>query len=51
MNQPRDQWSDWTDEALLEYEERLYDQEVAGDDVWFERDQVIREMNRRGLCD
>lgn len=42
-----DPWANWSDEALLEYEERLYDDELAGDDTWFLRDQVLWEINRR----
>jgi hypothetical protein len=44
-----DQWASWSDAALLEYEEQLYDLEVAGDDVWSMRDAVLWEINRRGL--
>jgi hypothetical protein len=41
-------YADWTTEALKEYEERLYDRELEGEDVWFERDQVVLwELNRR----
>lgn len=40
-------FADWTTEALKEYEERLYDAEVSGDDVWFERDQVLWELSYR----
>lgn len=40
---------DMTDEQLIELEESLYDAEVEGADTWFERDQVLWEMNRRGL--
>ena len=39
-----------TDEQLRDYEWRLYDREVEGEDTWFERDQVLWEMNRRGMC-
>lgn len=39
-------FSAWT-EALVEYEQRLYDEEVAGEDTWFERDQILWELNRR----
>jgi hypothetical protein len=42
-----DDLSTWTTEALRNYEERLYDQECAGEDTWFERDQVLWELNRR----
>lgn len=42
-------YADMSDDELKEMEERLYDEEVAGDDVWFERDQILREMNRRGM--
>lgn len=43
------EWSGWTDEQLRDYEERLYDDEVGGDDVWYLREQVLDEMRRRGL--
>jgi hypothetical protein len=46
-----DGFQDWTDEQLLDHEESLYDQEVDGADVWFERDQFLWEMNRRGMMD
>lgn len=46
-----DEWADWTDAQLKAFEERLYDREVDGEDCWFLRDQVLNEMNRRGLCD
>lgn len=42
-----DDLSAWTTEALREYEERLYDQEVAGEDVWFLRDKVLWELASR----
>jgi hypothetical protein len=42
-------FADWTTEALIEYEERLYDDEVAGEDTWFERDQVLWELNSRNF--
>jgi hypothetical protein len=38
-----------TDQELIALEEYLYDKEVEGDDTWAERDQVLWEMNRRGL--
>jgi len=44
-----DEWKDWSDQRLFDYEERLYDQEVSGYDTWFERDKVLWEMNRRNL--
>jgi hypothetical protein len=39
-----------TDEQLMALEEHLYDMEVEGCDTWYERDQLLWEMNRRGLC-
>jgi hypothetical protein len=45
------QYADWTTEALMEYEERLSDDEVDGKDTWFDRDQVLWELNRRGFGD
>lgn len=40
-------YSNWTTEALIEYEQRLFDDEVAGNDVWMERDQVLWELTYR----
>ena len=40
-----------TIEQLKELEERLYDLEVNGEDVWFERDQVLWEIHFRGIED
>lgn len=40
-----------TDKQLVELEQVLYDDECRGQDTWFERDQVLWEMNRRGLLD
>lgn len=45
-----EQFNNWTDDQLCDYERDLYDREVAGDDVWIIRDSVLWEMNRRGLC-
>lgn len=44
-------FNDLTDEQLIALEENLYDDEAAGGGDWFERDQVLWEMNRRGLMD
>ena len=44
-------YADWTTEALKEYESRLYSEEVAGEDTWFDRDQVLWELNRRNFGD
>ena len=49
MSDAEQEFTNWTDEALLEYEERLYDQEVEGTNTWELRDAVIWEINRRGL--
>lgn len=43
-----DDLSTWTVEALREYEERLYDLEVDGKDVWHDRDAILWELNHRG---
>jgi hypothetical protein len=43
------QFADWSLEFLIDYEQRLYDDEVAGEDTWFERDQVLWELNRRNF--
>jgi hypothetical protein len=40
-------YSEWTTEQLNSLEERLYDDECAGFDTWFERDKVLIELNRR----
>ena len=40
-----------TDDELRKLEEQLYDAEHDGADTWFERDQVLWEMNRRGMMD
>jgi hypothetical protein len=41
-------YADWSTEALRDYEQRLYAEEVAGDeDNWFERDKVLWELGRR----
>jgi len=40
-----------TIEQLKELEERLYDLELDGEDVWFERDQVLWELIRRQTYD
>lgn len=44
-------FDDMTDAELIAYEERLYDDEVDGNDTWFQRDRVLWEMNKRGLMD
>jgi hypothetical protein len=46
----RSEFADMSDEQLLALEESLYDSDVEGFDVWFLRDQVLWEMNYRGLC-
>ena len=45
---PKRPYEDWSTEALKVYEERLYDAEIEGDDVWFQRDEIINELNYRG---
>lgn len=47
----RDEWAGWTDQALIDWESDLYQQEVDGADTWELRDAVLWEMNMRGLCD
>jgi hypothetical protein len=44
-----DEYANMTDEQLKVLEERLYDDELAGEDTWMERDQVLWEINRRGF--
>jgi hypothetical protein len=41
------EFADWATEALKEYEQRLYDDERAGEDTWFIRDQVLWELANR----
>lgn len=49
-NEPKtDEWSDWTDEQLREYEQRLFDEEQAGDNNWELREPALDEMRRRGV--
>lgn len=36
-----------TDNELDNYEQALYELEVDGEDTWFERDQVLWEINYR----
>ena len=48
---PDDEYANLTDEQLRNLEESLYDDEVGGQDVWFIRDKVLWEMNRRGMFD
>ena len=40
--------STWNTERLKALEEYLYDCEVRGEDVWFLRDQILKELNSRG---
>ena len=42
-------YSTWTTDRLKDLEEYLYDREVEGDDTWYERDQILNELNRRTL--
>jgi len=43
-------WADWSDAALLEHEQHLYDLEFEGQEwAWEARDEVLWEINRRGL--
>ena len=44
-------YAELTDDQLVALEESLYDDECDGRDTWAERDQVLWEMNRRGLMD
>jgi hypothetical protein len=39
-----------SDDMLIQYEQYLYDAEQKGMGTWAERDQVLWEMNKRGLC-
>lgn len=41
-------YSKWTTDALKEYEEYLYDRECDGENTWFDRDQVLWELNSPG---
>lgn len=42
-------WASWTDEALRDFEQSLYDEEAEGGNTWELRDEVLWEMNRRGF--
>jgi len=44
-----DEWKDWTDKQLIEYEQRLFDEEQAGDNNWELREAAILEIQRRGI--
>lgn len=46
-----DQLADMTDEQLRDLEQELYDLEIDGFDSWWSRDEVLWEMNRRGMMD
>lgn len=43
-------WTSWSDEALRDYEQSLYDEEAEGGNTWELRDEVLWEMNRRGFA-
>jgi hypothetical protein len=45
--EPKRPYEDWTDEQLRDQYERLYDAMVDGEDVWFDCDQIINELNYR----
>ena len=49
MNEIDVELAELSDQDLWEWEQRLFDDEVAGDDNWFLRDAVLWEMSRRGL--
>lgn len=50
MHQQREgEYAHLTDAELTALEERLYDDEIDGEDTWFERDQVLWEMNSRRM--
>jgi hypothetical protein len=40
-------FEDWTTEALVDYEFSLFELELAGEDTWAARDEVLQELNRR----
>lgn len=42
-----DEYKDMTTEQLKALEEFMYDQEVQGEDYWFERDKILWELNSR----
>lgn len=45
-------FDDFTDQQLRDFEERLYDDMVSGDQYAAEKhDDVVVEMNRRGMFD
>lgn len=41
------EYSNMTTDQLKDLEEWLYDQEVSGEDYWFERDKILIELNKR----
>ena len=49
MTEPSQEWADWTDEHLMEFEQSLFDDEVDGSDNWELRETVLSEMRKRGL--
>ncbi len=44
-----DEFSTWTTEELIDFEQRLYDDEVAGESTWDIRERVLLELNWREL--
>lgn len=44
-----DGYEGWTNEQLADYERDLYEREAHGEDTWELRDDVLWEMNRRGM--
>jgi hypothetical protein len=42
-------FENWSDAQLIEYEHELYDREVDGEDTWMEREEVLKELDRRDL--
>ena len=43
------EYADMTTKQLKNLEEWMYDQEVAGEDYWFERDKILWELAKRDL--
>lgn len=46
---PDEDLANLSNEQLLTLEESLYDLEVEGMDIWFERDQILNEIRKRDI--
>jgi hypothetical protein len=41
------EYENMTTDQLKDLEEQLYDMEIDGCAVWFERDKILNELNKR----